>query len=128
MSIDFRARGWWRDETFLDDLRRASGETPDKPALVCYRDGEPETVSYAELAERVDRIAGNLHRLGARPGDVITLHLPNSWQLVALCLACSRVGAIPAPVVPIMRRREVQFMLRLTGSRDVHRCRRVPGL
>ena len=117
MSIDFRARGWWRDETFLDDLRRASRATPDKPALVCYRDSEPETVSYAELAERVDRIAGNLHRLGARPGDVITLQLPNSWQLVALCLACSRMGAIPAPVVPIMRRREVQFMLRLTGSR-----------
>ena len=118
----FRSRGWWRDETFLDDLRTAVRRHPDRAALICrHADGNaaetaPETVTYAELSELVDRLAAALVGLGVRRGDVVTLQLPNSWQLVAMCLACSRAGAVPGPVVPIMRRREVEFMTRLTES------------
>ncbi|MGE7386864.1 AMP-binding protein [Streptomyces sp. NPDC004126] len=112
----YRAAGWWRDRTVLHDLRRWAREQPDKPALVCYRGDAYETVGYAELARRVDRLAVGLLRLGVRPGDVVTLQLPNSWELVALCLAAARVGAVAGPVVPVMRRREVEFMTRLTQS------------
>ncbi|MEV3993044.1 AMP-binding protein [Streptomyces sp. NPDC049837] len=112
----YRAAGWWRDETVLHDLRRWARERPDKPALVCYRGASYETVSYAELARRVDRLAVGLLRLGVGRGDVVTLQLPNSWELVALCLAAARVGAVAGPVVPVMRRREVEFMTRLTES------------
>ncbi|MGW1009334.1 AMP-binding protein [Streptomyces termitum] len=112
----YRAAGWWRDTTILHDLRRWARERPDTPALVCYRGEEAETVGYAELARRVDRLAVGLLRLGVRPGDVVTLQLPNSWELVALCLAAARVGAVAGPVVPVMRRREVAFMTRLTQS------------
>ncbi|MEU8523083.1 AMP-binding protein [Streptomyces sp. NPDC048577] len=112
----YRAAGWWRDETVLHDLRRWARERPDRAALVCYRGTAHESVSYAELARRVDRLAVGLLRLGVRRGDVVTLQLPNSWELVALCLAAARVGAVPGPVVPVMRRREVEFMTRLTAS------------
>ncbi|WP_037732522.1 AMP-binding protein [Streptomyces megasporus] len=112
----YRAACWWRDETLLHDLRRWAREQPDKPALVCYRGDAHESVSYAELARRVDRLAVGLLRLGVRRGDVVTLQLPNSWELVALCLAAARVGAVAGPVVPVMRRREVEFMTRLTAS------------
>jgi cyclohexanecarboxylate-CoA ligase len=109
-------RGWWREETVLDDLRRAAAATPGRAALISYSGDEATTVTYAGLAERVERVAANLRRLGVRPGEVVTIQLPNTWQLVALCLACSRVGAVPGPVVPVMRRREVSYMMRLTGS------------
>ncbi|MFE5483418.1 AMP-binding protein [Streptomyces sp. NPDC056527] len=112
----YRAAGWWRDETVLHDLRRWAREQPDKPALVCYKGADHETLTYAELARRVDRLAVGLLRLGVRRGDVVTLQLPNSWELVALCLAAARVGAVAGPVVPVMRRREVEFMTRLTAS------------
>ncbi|MFD9032835.1 AMP-binding protein [Streptomyces sp. NPDC059567] len=112
----YRAAGWWRDETVLHDLRRWAREQPDKPALVCYRGADQESLTYAELARRVDRLAVGLLRLGVGRGDVVTLQLPNSWELVALCLAAARVGAIAGPVVPVMRRREVEFMTRLTAS------------
>jgi cyclohexanecarboxylate-CoA ligase len=117
----YRAHGWWRDETVLDDLRRAVAATPDKTAITCYQRGAgdargPVSLTYRELADKVERIAGNLHRLGVRHGDVVTLQLPNTWQLVASILACARIGAVAGPVVPIMRRREVEFMTRLTGS------------
>ncbi|MFG2006880.1 AMP-binding protein [Spirillospora sp. NPDC048911] len=113
---EFRAAGSWRDETLLDDLRRWARLQPGKPAFICHQDGTTVTVTYAELADLVDRIARNLVRLGARPGDVVTLQLPNCWQLVALCLACARMGAVPGPVLPIMRSRELGHMLRLTES------------
>ncbi|WP_328813683.1 AMP-binding protein [Nonomuraea cypriaca] len=112
----FRTAGWWREETILDDLRRAVAAHPAKPALVCYQGGDAVTVTYAELAVLTDRLAGNLLRLGVRPGDVVSLQLPNSWQLVVSILACARIGAVAGPIVPIMRRREVEFMTRLTGS------------
>lgn len=117
----YRSAGWWRDETILDDLRRAVAATPDKTALVCYQGSEtgtfgPVSLTYRELGDKVERIAGNLHRLGVRHGDVVTLQLPNNWQLVALILACARIGAVAGPVVPIMRRREVEFTTSLTGS------------
>lgn len=114
----YRRAGWWREETFLDDLRRAVHNHPEKTALICCSTGgkEPEKLTYAELARRVDRLAGALLELGVGRGDVVTLQLPNSWQLVALALACARIGAVAGPVVPIMRRREVEFMIRLTES------------
>jgi cyclohexanecarboxylate-CoA ligase len=114
----YRARGWWRDGTFLDDLRAAVRRHPGRAAVICrHADGRPpETVTYRELGRLVDRLAAALVGLGVRRGDVVTLQLPNSWQLVAMCLACARAGAVPGPVVPIMRRREVEFMTRLTAS------------
>ncbi|MFF1923600.1 AMP-binding protein [Streptomyces sp. NPDC058221] len=112
----YRAAGWWRDETVLHDLRRWAALSPGKAALVCYSGAEAQTVGYAELARRVDRLAVGLLRLGVRPGEVVTLQLPNSWELVALCLASARIGAVAGPVVPTMRRREVEFMTRLTAS------------
>jgi cyclohexanecarboxylate-CoA ligase len=117
-AATFRAEGWWRDETFLDDLRAAARRHPDRAALICWHadGGGTWTVTYADLVDLVDRLAAALVGLGVRRGDVVTLQLPNSWQLVALCLACARAGAVPGPVVPIMRRREVEFMTRLTAS------------
>jgi cyclohexanecarboxylate-CoA ligase len=116
MTDTFRTAGWWRDETILHDLRRWAATRPERPVLICHRDGSVDTVTYADLARRVDRLAANLAGLGVGRGDVVTLQLPNSWQLVALILACSRIGAVPGPVVPIMRQREVEFMTRLTAS------------
>ncbi|GII73109.1 cyclohexanecarboxylate-CoA ligase [Sphaerisporangium melleum] len=114
----FRAEGVWHDRTAMDDLRDAVRRFPDRTAVVCrHVDGrEPDRLTYTELAARVERLAAALHGLGVRRGDVVTLQLPNSWQLVALSLACARVGAIAGPVATIMRRREVAFMTRLTRS------------
>lgn len=108
----------WRSRTILDDLWLWAEHRPDRPALACWHgDGRPkDTLTYTQLAVIVDRLAVGLIRLGVRRGDVVTLQLLNSWQLVALILACARVGAVAGPVAPVMRRREVEFMTRLTGS------------
>ncbi|MGM1058287.1 AMP-binding protein [Saccharothrix sp. Mg75] len=115
----YLAEGWWRaEETLVDDLRRAAREHPERRAVVVWHtDGrDKETLTYAELEARVERIAAGLAGLGVRHGDVVTLQLPNSWQLLATTLACSRIGAVAGPVLPIMRKRELTFMTGLTES------------
>ena len=114
----FRANGWWRSETFLDDLRRAVTADPDKPAIISYARGTlARTISYRELDALVDRFAGALLELGVERDDIVVVHLPNWWMLTPLYLACARIGAVNAPVVPSLGARELGQVLTATGAK-----------
>ncbi len=62
--------------------------------------------SYKELDREVHRVAGGLWKLGVRKGDVVMSALPNIEQSVALLYATSLIGAIFAPVHPLLSERE----------------------
>ncbi len=115
----YRERGWWRDETVVDDLRRAVREHPDKPAIIAARYFSKDVVrlTYAELAAHMERFAGALRALGVGREDVVAVQLPNWWQFTALALACARIGAVIAPMPADYRRREVEFILERTQAR-----------
>ena len=119
LADTYRAEGFWRsDATIVDDLQRGIADHPDRIAVKCwFADGAgPVALSYAELGDRVRRIAAGLVRLGVGRGDVVTLQLPNYWEFIATCLACARIGAVAGPMLSIMRRREATFMTGLTES------------
>lgn len=119
MSEAYRRQGWWRDETFLDDLRRAVRDHPDKPAVITHReaDGRTRALDYAELGLLVDRAASAMVELGLRPGDFLAAHLSNRWELAVLTLACMRAGVRFCPLMPIYRRWQLEVMLRVSESR-----------
>jgi acyl-CoA synthetase (AMP-forming)/AMP-acid ligase II/pimeloyl-ACP methyl ester carboxylesterase len=52
------------------------------------------SLSWAELAERVDRLAAGLVGAGVRPGDRVNLMVPPGSDLTALIYACLRIGAV----------------------------------
>ena len=113
----YRAAGVWRDSGSVGDLRRWRDETPDAIAIRAYRsDGGPVEISYAELARGVERFAGALYELGARPGQVVALQLPNWWQGPALILAAARLGAVVAPIMTTIRPRELERTLNRVGA------------
>ncbi|WP_206794715.1 non-ribosomal peptide synthetase [Amycolatopsis sp. MtRt-6] len=70
--------------------------TPDAPAVVF----EGETVTYADLAARVDRLAGALVAAGAGPERVVAVVLPRSVELIVALHAIARSGAAFLPVDP----------------------------
>lgn len=114
----YRERGWWRDETILDDFRAVVARTPDKVAIVSERAfGDRQVLSFRQLARLSDRFAGALLELGVKPGEAVSMQLPNWWELTALTLACFRIGAVVNPIIPILRRREVGFILERVESR-----------
>jgi cyclohexanecarboxylate-CoA ligase len=47
---------------------------------------------------------------------VVSVQLPNWWQLAAMHLGCLRVGAVTNALMPIFRSRELGFMLGLAES------------
>jgi cyclohexanecarboxylate-CoA ligase len=108
------AGGFWHDRTINDDLDACLAVCPDKLALTSVRldTGEVRRFTYRELATLADRIAVGLSRLGVGRNDVVAMQLPNWWQFSLLYLACSRLGAVLNPLMPIFRERELGFMLK----------------
>ncbi|QYX78372.1 AMP-binding protein [Streptomyces akebiae] len=116
---EYRRRGWWRDETFLDDLRRQARERPRKLAVAGRRldEARTDTLDYAELARLTDRFAGALLELDVRRGDVVAVQLPNRWEMVPLMFACMAVGAVICPIAPVCREEELRHRLALTEAK-----------
>ncbi|HML14237.1 MAG TPA: benzoate-CoA ligase family protein [Xanthobacteraceae bacterium] len=82
------------------------------------RGGEPcllsiaENLSYAELAERVNRIANVLTRdLGLVPGDRVLLRAPNNPTMVAASLAVIKAGGVVVATMPLLRAKEIGYPL-----------------
>jgi cyclohexanecarboxylate-CoA ligase len=107
------SRQLWPGRLPIDDLDEAVRLAPERPAFVGRNSmlGAEIRLSYGELGERVDKIAQGLCELGIGTGDVVAFQLPNWWEFIALLFACSRIGAVANPLMPIFRQRELRFML-----------------
>ncbi len=69
-----------------------------KPAIVWEGDdGQTRTLTYAELAREVNRLANALHALGIAEGDRVGIFLPMSPEAAIATLAVVRIGAIYTP-------------------------------
>jgi acetoacetyl-CoA synthetase len=67
----------------------------DRVALVFRgEDGRRESLTYAELYDRVARLAGSLQSLGVGPGDRVAGFMPNRIETVVAMLAATSLGAI----------------------------------
>jgi len=71
-----------------------------------------ERWSYADLAERVNRIANVLtHDLGVVPGNRVLLRGPNAPMMVAAYFAVIKAGAVVVATMPLLRAKEIAFPL-----------------
>ena len=69
--------------------------TADRPAVIWEGEpGDTRTVTYAELADEVNRLAGGLVALGVGRGDVVAIYMPNLVEAFTAVHACNRIGAI----------------------------------
>jgi cyclohexanecarboxylate-CoA ligase len=124
-----REAGHWRGRLALDDFDAALQQWPDHPAVIDSNSmtGRRTALTYRDLNDRVGRIARGLLRLGVARGDVVSLQLPNWWQIPALHLACLRIGAVTNALMPIFRERELRFMLALVDSKILNVPREFRG-
>lgn len=115
----YREDGWWRDATFLDDLRRNVAERPGKTALVgrLVAKGQTDVIDYAELSRLTGSIVRGLADLDVQPGEFISVHLHDCWEMLPLTLACLAAGVKIATLPPQYRVAELEYILGLTGAR-----------
>ncbi|MFJ1591677.1 amino acid adenylation domain-containing protein [Kitasatospora albolonga] len=88
-------------------LRRQVARDPEAPALVCGA----ETLSYAELDLRTNRLAHLLIDRGTGPGDLVALHLQRGTDFVLSALAAVKAGAAFLPVDPAYPAERVAYVL-----------------
>ncbi|NNE44821.1 MAG: amino acid adenylation domain-containing protein [Gemmatimonadetes bacterium] len=72
----------------------AAERFPGSPAVI-MPDGS--SLTYAELDDRADRMAGYLQSLGIGPGDRVGLTVPKSFEAVTTILATLKCGAAYVP-------------------------------
>src|SRR2546425_4489066 len=83
-------------------LRRAAKEFGDRPAITFYG----KSTSFRDLDAAVDRFAAGLRAIGGRPGDRVSLVLPNTPPFVVAVFAVLRAGAIVVQTNPLYTPRE----------------------
>lgn len=107
--------GLWLDRTVYGLLADGAARTPDK-TLIVDRSGR---MSYREVLDATDRIAGNFAALGIGRGDVVAVQLPNWRQFPLVEYALDRLGVICTPLPAIYRHRELRLMLGLVEPRAI---------
>jgi acetyl-CoA synthetase len=88
--------------------------------------GEIDTLSFAELQERVGRAAGALRALGVRRGDAVALMLPMIPEAVVTVLAAARIGAVLAPMFSGFGPHAVRLRLQDSGAQVLVTCDSFP--
>ncbi len=90
-------------------LDRNLAARADHPAIVT----PAETLTYRQLADRVNRIADVLvRRLGLVPGNRVLLRSANNAWMVAAYFAVLKAGGVVVATMPLLRAKELGQMLR----------------
>src|SRR6202047_4466782 len=97
-------------DAVLDSCRRHARKT----ALVDTSCGR--RLTYAEYGEIVEALARGFIAAGVKPGQVVAIFLPNSWEFCAAYHAATLAGAIPTLLNPTYREREVRYQLQNSGA------------
>lgn len=101
------------ERTLYDALARAANDRPSHPATVFYG----ASLSYAELRERVDALAGFLQgACGIKRGDRVMIALQNSPQYVIAYYAVMRADAVIVPVNPMNKTAEIAYLAADSGA------------
>jgi non-ribosomal peptide synthetase component E (peptide arylation enzyme) len=120
LAARWRGAGLWSDETLATVLARRVAESPDREALT---DGTCR-VTYRELAHGIDRMAARLRALGIGQGDVVTIQLSNWIEFALVFFALERLAAVAVTVSVDFRSRELEYIMRFSGSKMLVCCAR----
>jgi len=104
-SLDYPERLNCADELLDGTIARHGADRP------CLYSDQGRMWTYAELKDRVDRLAAVLVDLGVAPGNRVLLRGPNSPQLAACWLAVIKAGAVAVTTMPLLRAGELRAVI-----------------
>jgi long-chain acyl-CoA synthetase len=105
-SIDYE------DISMPEFLSRTTKKYPDRDALIFMG----KKITYIELDQLVNRFANAMIKIGIKPGDRVSLLLPNIPQIVVAYYGIWRAGAVPVPNNPLYTDRELEHQFNDSGS------------
>ena len=87
-------------------LMIASSVVPDRTAMVC----EGQSRTFAEMQERVNRLANALQAMDVGKGDKVSVLALNSMEYVEIYYAGAKLGAVFVPLNYRAKREELAYM------------------
>jgi long-chain acyl-CoA synthetase len=88
----------------------------DQPSLFLGIISGQRRRSHAEVAGRVDRIAGGLQKLGVGQGDSVCILMRNDIAFIEAAYAAMRLGAYAVPVNWHFKPEEISYILKDSGT------------
>ena len=109
----YRARGYWRGETFSQVLRSRAEAQPDAVALV----GMDQRWTYGDLLQKAETAAAGFLAMGLKPGDRVVVQLPNRPEFLSVAFGLFRAQLSPVYALPAHRTTEiVHFVTRAEAT------------
>jgi long-chain acyl-CoA synthetase len=93
-------------------LRAQASRIPEQP-FVRWRG---ESVSYGEFDARTDALAAGLADLGVRPGDVVSVMLPNCLEFLEAWWGILKAGGVFGPINPAFTAPEAAYVVGHSGA------------
>jgi len=91
----------------FETLEASARRYPDKSALVYYG----REISYRQLWEAAQALAGYLHQRGVEKGDRVTICLPNTPHFVIAYYGVMRANAIAVTIDPMLNAEKLRVLL-----------------
>ncbi|MDS1838549.1 (2,3-dihydroxybenzoyl)adenylate synthase [Vibrio vulnificus] len=112
-SEQYQAANLWRNSPLWQILHQGVEHHPDSIAVT----DNHTSLSYLELASRVDRIAAGLREEGLVCGDSVVLQLANTLDFLVVFFALQRLGVVPVLALPAHGLVEIRHFMQLSGAR-----------
>src|SRR4030081_3123480 len=93
--------------------RHAREGRGDRTAILC---GD-ESITYAQVAERSNRLANGLRSMGVRREDRVMLLLHDTPAFVYSFFGAQKIGAVPIPTNTLLKSQDYQYMLNDSRAR-----------
>jgi non-ribosomal peptide synthetase component E (peptide arylation enzyme) len=107
------AAGLWTNKSFFEFIEERAAAHPEREVFADAR----RRISYGALKDEILRCAEFFRRVGIKRDDVITVQLPNRIEFAVAFFALELIGAIANKVNPDFRARELEYILKFSGSR-----------
>jgi len=76
-----------------------------------------EKITYGDILEKVDKLAGYFTQKGIKEGDRVALFLRNSPEFIYTIFAVSKIGAISVPINTFLKEEELDYILEDSGAK-----------
>jgi long-chain acyl-CoA synthetase len=101
--------------TMAEAFRRTVERVPDRVAVRTVDDST--SLTFAELRDRVDALAGGLAKLGVQAGDTVALMLSNRPEFHVADLAAMTLNATPFSIYMTYSPEQIQYIVADAGAR-----------
>ncbi len=115
MIDEYKAAGFWDDQSITDILNRNAENYPDKEAVVDSR----RRLTWSELNRMVNAVAIGLLRRGMKRDQAMVIQLPNSVTSLTLLLACQKAGILCCFAPMTFRHNELRHVLKTLNASAV---------